>query len=92
LQIQDDVIVSDAERLRITQSNVKMVLSLPPSPLSSYSFGIYILNNLCSFKDIFKLTPFLGLKEWDRKSKFFKGVFWGWGQFLLYDWETVVTV
>lgn len=29
MQIQDEVIVSDAERLRITQSNVKMVLLFP---------------------------------------------------------------
>lgn len=32
LQLQDEVIVSDAERLSVTQSNVKMVLPFSCSP------------------------------------------------------------
>lgn len=88
MQIQDEVIVSDAERLRVTQSNVKMVLLFPLlSPplcnvnvvLNFFSSCIADLacqfsNFLCSSKDIFKLILFLGFKECNRRNKFSNGV------------------
>ena len=69
MQVEDDVILSDAERLRTTQSNVKMVLSLSLSlPFAQmgciFWFVMFYFTYVhCSFKGIFKLTLFLGSKE-----------------------------
>ena len=43
MQVEDDVILSDAERLRTTQSNVKMVLSLSLSVSAVCTNGMHIL-------------------------------------------------
>lgn len=65
MQLQDEVILSDAERLRITQSNVKMVFYSSvclSSWLISLKYASYLIT-FCSFKGIFKLKLCLGLKE-----------------------------
>jgi nuclear pore complex protein Nup54 len=50
MQLQDEVIVSDAERLRMTQSNIKMVLS------SCFPLGTsYFLDTVLTFKYSFQL-------------------------------------
>ena len=62
-QLQDEVILSDSERLRMTQSNVKMVsyafsdlYVLLVNGKVRLSFLIYLFLIICSFKGIFKQT------------------------------------
>ena len=53
MQVEDDVILSDAERLRTTQSNVKMVLSLSVSAVCTNGMHILVcdvLLHLCALQ------------------------------------------
>jgi nuclear pore complex protein Nup54 len=58
MQLQDEVIVSDAERLRMTQSNIKMVLSSCLKMVLSSCFPLgtsYFLDTVLTFKYSFQL-------------------------------------